>query len=201
MLATLEAARRVRESLTRSAPQAPRLASLARTLPDLQGLARALAALITPEGEVRDEASPELARARRRVRELEAEVERIMARALRDPEVLPHLQDDYATFRENRPVLPVRAGSGQRVRGIVHDVSSSGTTVFIEPEAAVEAGNRLRIARTEVERETLRVLRRAPTRCASAGSSSMPRARRSRRSTPPWPGVASRAGSTRARSS
>ncbi|HXZ85594.1 MAG TPA: endonuclease MutS2, partial [Myxococcota bacterium] len=157
--ATLEGARRVRESLVRRAAQAPRLASLARTLPDLQGLARALAALITPEGEVRDEASPELARARRRVRELEAEVERVMARALRDPEILPHLQDAYATFRENRPVLPVRAGAGPRVRGIVHDVSSSGTTVFIEPEAAVEAGNRLRIARTEVERELLRVLR------------------------------------------
>jgi DNA mismatch repair protein MutS2 len=161
VLASLEAARRVRESLVRRAPDAPRLGSLARTLPELQALARGLAALITPEGEVRDEASPELARARRRVRELEAEVERVMARALRDPDVREHLQDEYATFRENRPVLPVRAAAGQRVRGIVHDVSLSGTTVFIEPEAAVEAGNRLRIARTEVERETLRVLRRA----------------------------------------
>jgi DNA mismatch repair protein MutS2 len=160
-LATLDAARRVRDSLLRSAEQAPRLCALAQTLPELAGLSRALAALITPEGEVRDQASPELARARRRVRELEAEVETIIARALRDPEIREHLQDEYATFRENRPVLPVRAGSGQRVRGIVHDVSSSGTTVFIEPEAAVEAGNRLRIARIEVERETLRVLRLA----------------------------------------
>jgi DNA mismatch repair protein MutS2 len=159
--AEIDGARRVREHLARRAAHAPRLASLARTLPDLQPLARELAALVTPEGEVRDEASPELARARRRVRELQAEIERIMARALRDPDLREHLQDDYATFRDDRPVLPVRAGSGQRVRGIVHDVSASGTTVFIEPEAAVEAGNRLRIARTEVERETLRLLRGA----------------------------------------
>jgi DNA mismatch repair protein MutS2 len=120
-----------------------------------------LSELISPEGEVRDEASPALARARRQVREHEAEIERIMARALRDPEVREHLQDEYSTHRFDRPVLPVRAAAGPRVRGIVHDVSSSGTTVFIEPEAAVEAGNRLRIARTEVEREIERVLRRA----------------------------------------
>ena len=158
ILATLEAAARVRAALAGNAEQAPRLAELAATLPDLRGLSRALAAVITPAGEVRDDASAELRRLRRRVRELEGEIERQMARHLRDPDVQAHLQDSFATMRENRPVLPVRADARQRVRGILHDVSSSGTTVFIEPEDVVEAGNRLRIAQTELAREVERLL-------------------------------------------
>ena len=159
LLATLEAARRVRESLAGNAARAPRLAALAETLPDLRALERSLALVITSAGEIREDASPDLRRLRRRVRELEGEIERQMARYLRDPDVQPHLQDSYSTFRESRPVLPVRVDARQRVRGIVHDVSSSGTTVFIEPEEVVETGNRLRLAQTELVREVERLLR------------------------------------------
>ena len=155
---TLEALRRVRASLLGNKERAPLLAGLAETLPVLQSLERALAEVVTPAGELREDASPELRRCRRRVREHEAEIERQMARHLRDPDVQAHLQDSFATFRESRPVLPVRAEARQRVRGIVHDVSSSGTTVFIEPEDVVEAGNRLRIAQTELAREVDRLL-------------------------------------------
>jgi len=158
ILATLEAAGRVRASLAGHAELAPGLAALAATLPDLRALARALAAVVTPAGEVRDDASPELRRLHRRVRELEAEIERQMARHLRDPDLQAHLQDSFATFRESRPVLPIRVDARQRVRGILHDVSSSGTTVFIEPEDVVEAGNRLRLAQTELAREVERLL-------------------------------------------
>lgn len=158
LLTTLDAARRIRVSLAARAELAPCLAALAETLPELRAFERALAAVVTPAGEIRDDASPELRQKRRRVRELEAEIERQMARHLRDPDVQAHLQDSYATFRENRPVLPIRAEAQKRVRGIVHDVSSSGTTVFIEPDDVVEAGNRLRIAQTEVTREIERLL-------------------------------------------
>jgi DNA mismatch repair protein MutS2 len=158
ILATLEAAARIRSALAGNAEQAPGLAALAATLPDLRALARELAAVVTSAGEVREDASADLRRLRRRVRELEGEIERAMARHLRDPDVQAHLQDSFATFREHRPVLPIRADARQRVRGIVHDVSSSGTTVFIEPEDVVEAGNRLRIAQTELAREVERLL-------------------------------------------
>lgn len=167
LLATLEAARRVRESLARTSDLAPRLASLAETLPDLRALERALAEVITPAGEVREDASPDLRRLRRRVRDLEGEIEKQMARHLRDPDVQAHLQDSYSTFRESRPVLPIRADARQRVRGIVHDVSSSGTTVFIEPEEVVETGNRLRLAQTELAREVERLLRELCERARS----------------------------------
>ncbi len=161
VLECLRGGQRVREHLLARRARAPRLADLAATLPLLGATADALARVVTPEGEVRDDASPELARARRRIRELESECDRIMARARRDPDLREHLQDDYVTSREDRPVLPVRAQARHRVRGIVHGVSSSGTTLFIEPEAAVDAGNRLRIARTEAEREVERLLRQA----------------------------------------
>ena len=166
---TLEAARRARASLAGNRELAPGLAALAGTLPELRELERALAAVVTPAGEVRDDASPELRRARRRIRELESEIERQMARHLRDPDVQTHLQDSYATFRENRPVLPIRAEARQRVRGIVHDVSSSGTTVFIEPEDVVDAGNRLRIAQTELTREIERLLTELSERARAHG--------------------------------
>jgi DNA mismatch repair protein MutS2 len=155
---TLEGARKLRTALAGQRELAPGLAALGETLPELRALERALAEVVTPAGEVRDDASAELKKARRRVRELEGEIERQMARHLRDPDVQTHLQDSYATFRENRPVLPIRAEARQRVRGIVHDVSSSGTTVFIEPEDVVEAGNRLRLAHLEVTREIERLL-------------------------------------------
>ncbi len=158
-LETLRAARRIRDVLASRRDRAPALAALAATIRPLQALEEKLARALLPEGELRDDASPALARARRDARRLEREIEQRIARWLRDPDVQPHLQDQYSTFRENRPVLPVRAEARRRVPGILHDVSASGETVFIEPEDVVETGNRLRLARLEAEREAERVLR------------------------------------------
>lgn len=159
VFATIQAAQRLASFFRARAVQAPQLADLASILPDLSALANEIGRVITPEGELRDDASPELRRASRRIRDLERKIEARMAEILRDQGIQPHLQDRYVTSRENRPVLPVRADARQRVRGIVHDVSSSGTTLFIEPEAVIELGNLLRVAQTERERETERLLR------------------------------------------
>jgi DNA mismatch repair protein MutS2 len=152
-------ARLMRAFLSTRGETAPRLADLANTLADLRPLEQELGAKLTPDGELRDDASPALGAARREIRRIEADIERRMSGYLRDPQIAPHLQDNFATFRENRPVLPVRADARRQVRGILHDVSSSGTTVFIEPEEVVELGNRLRLARTQLEREIERILR------------------------------------------
>ena len=159
VLSTLQAGRRVHAFLSARAERVPRLAEHARQIPEPRSLQHQLERALTPEGELRDDASPELRRIRRRIRELEGEIDRRMAAKLKDPSVVPYLQDRYTTAREGRPVLPVRADARQRVRGIVHDVSSSGTTIFVEPEDIMEAGNRLRIARTELAREIERILR------------------------------------------
>ena len=159
LLTTLRAAERIGKFLAQRSGECPALAALAATLPEIASLISRLARIVSEEGEIRADASSELRRARGRSRELEAEIERSMAACLGSSAIQPHLQDRYVTFRESRSVLPIRADARHRVRGIVHDVSSSGTTVFIEPEAVVEAGNSLRIAQTEVEREVQRLLR------------------------------------------
>ena len=86
-------------------------------------------------------------------------MQRRLGSYLQDPNVQPALSDSYFTVRNDRYVLPVRADSRGRVRGIVHDASRSGTTLFIEPEAVVELNNRLKQTELEVAREIERVLR------------------------------------------
>jgi DNA mismatch repair protein MutS2 len=164
---TLAAARRMCSFLRERRSLAPRVAELATTLPDLQPLEREIERLITPEGELRENASPELARAHRRVREHAREIERRMNAALADPAIAPHLQDRYVTFRSGRPALPIRADARRRVKGLVLDVSASGTTLFVEPESVVDLGNRLRVAESERDREAERILRALAERLRS----------------------------------
>jgi DNA mismatch repair protein MutS2 len=161
---TVRAARTIARVLDGS--EAARLADLAATLPDVSAVCAVIEGAVGPDGAVRDAASVELRRARARMRTCEAQIERHMARELRDPNVQRALQEGYATTRGGRPVLPVRADARGAVRGIVHDISASGTTVFIEPEAVVELGNDLRVATLAVEREIERILREISARVA-----------------------------------
>jgi DNA mismatch repair protein MutS2 len=78
---------------------------------------------------------------------------------LRDPDITPHLSDNYYTIRNDRYVLPVRADSRGGIRGIVHDASNSGMTLYIEPEPLVDLNNQLKQAEITIEQETLRILR------------------------------------------
>ena len=157
--ASIDAGLRLKRFLEDRSERAPVLADLAGTLPDLAALSRAIDAVVSPEGRIRDDASPTLRSLRRQVRDLEAEIDKRMRTLLRDSKLREHLQDQFATQREGRAVIPVKADSKGAVRGIVHDISSSGTTVFIEPEGVIEHGNRLRLARREIEREEERLLR------------------------------------------
>ncbi len=145
--------------LGQQANEAPVLASLAETIAPQAVLRAELDACLDPAGEVRDEASAELADARRDVRRLAAEIQSRLSRTLQEPSIRAALSDAYFTIRNDRYVLPVRADSRGSVRGIVHDASRSGTTLFVEPEALVELNNRHKQAELTVEQETRRVLR------------------------------------------
>jgi DNA mismatch repair protein MutS2 len=166
--ATLRALRLARDSLAERAERAPRLADLAASLPVRRELEREILRCIDPAGEVRDEASPALAAARRSARELAGEIQVRIERILRDPDVAAQLSDQYFTVRNDRYVLPVRSDSRGRVRGIVHDASASGTTLFVEPEALVPLNNRHKQAEIEAQREVLRVLRALSADAAEA---------------------------------
>ena len=110
------------------------------------------------DGGVRDEASPTLRRLRRRVRDLRREIVRRLESYFQIQGAEHVFHERYVTVRHGRYVLPVLAGARGRFRGIVHDRSQSGATLFVEPEALVEANNDLVQATREEESEVLCVL-------------------------------------------
>jgi len=154
--------------LSRRADRAPRLESLSAAIEEQPALARAIEDSVDDAGAVRDGASRALADARRDGARLSGELQSRLARYLQNPDIKRCLSDDYYTVRNDRYVLPVRSDSRGRVRGIVHDASNSGTTLFVEPEGVVELNNRLKQAELTVAREELRVLRDLSARIAAA---------------------------------
>lgn len=164
----LSAFHAVRGFFARHAGDAPRLAAIAEAMTPLADLEAEIRSTFDAEGEVRDAASFALAQARTAARQLAAETQRRIEALVQDPDVAPSLSDAFVTVRGDRYVLPVRADARGRVRGIVHDASASGGTIFIEPEALVELNNRLKRAELDVHRETLRILRELSARAAAA---------------------------------
>jgi DNA mismatch repair protein MutS2 len=151
-----EAMRNVYAGLERVAAEAPRLFALAVEIPP-QEIGRAIGRALDPDGEVRDDASPELAKARRGVRDTRARLVTFLEKQLRS---LGHAAGHAeVTLRSGRYVIPVRRDDRDRVRGIVHGESSSGATLFVEPPEAVELGNELNSWESEEARAVLAVLR------------------------------------------
>jgi len=156
--ATLAALHATRRFFEQRSELAPTLAAAGLGLAELDPLEQAILRCIDPGGEIRDAASPTLARARREARGLAGELQARIERSLQQPDVAPHLSDRFYTVRNGRFVLPVKADAKGQVRGIVHDASRSGTTLYVEPDAMVELNNRHRQAELTIEREILRVL-------------------------------------------
>ncbi|MFQ5458446.1 MAG: endonuclease MutS2, partial [Myxococcota bacterium] len=155
---TLRAARMTRTALQGSRDAAPRLAALGDALPDLSDLEQMLLRSFDHAGHLCDDASPALCDARREVAQLTTKIQKRITAALASSALAPHLQDHFYTLRADRYVLPIKIESRGRVPGIVHDVSASGTTVFVEPGDIVDLNNRLRFAERAEERESIRIL-------------------------------------------
>ena len=147
----------------------PLLSSLASNIPELGHLDREIAAAFSPAGEVLDYASPLLARLRAESRHAQSRLNDIMERNLRRFQRSEVVQEPLITQRNGRMVLLIKTEMRYRVQGIVHDVSDSGATVFVEPMAAVDMGNRWREARLAEEREVERVLRQLSVRVGETG--------------------------------
>ena len=121
---------------------------------------------ILSEDEMADSASPELARIRR---EMGRENEAIRAKLnniVNSQTNRTYLQDSIVTMRDGRYVVPVKAEHRQKIAGIVHDQSGSGSTLFIEPQAIVEANNRLRELELMEKAEIERILQELSDNCA-----------------------------------
>jgi DNA mismatch repair protein MutS2 len=160
-LTTLETARTLLQS---TQGEAPRLAEMAERIEEHADVGREIDRCIDSSGEVRDEASAALREARESGVRLASELRNRLDRMLRNENVRAALSDDFITVRNDRYVLPVRADMRGRVRGIVHDASNSGTTLFIEPESAVGLNNDLKQAELDAAREIERTLRSLSSR-------------------------------------
>jgi DNA mismatch repair protein MutS2 len=138
-------------------PVAPRVAVLAERLPRLSDLRDRLREALEDDGSLTDQASPRLRALRRQVRDRRRRIVADLERLLQT-EGERVFADRFVTLRHGRYVVPVKAEARGRVRGIVHDRSQSGQTIFVEPESVVEANNDLVQAQREEEQETARIL-------------------------------------------
>src|SRR5215218_2015453 len=134
----------------------PQLLDLSSGLIDSMELENTIGRAIGPAGEVLDSASPALSRIRKEVRIAHGRLMDRLNRFVGSSN--PALQDAIVTSRDGRYVVPVRADSRGQVPGVVHDVSSSGQTIFVEPLEVVELNNRWREAQIEETREVDRIL-------------------------------------------
>ncbi len=140
------------------AARAP-LASLADRLISLPALEQQLDRVLTEDGELKDDASPALRRIRKELRASEGEIVRLLERLMSKLEDHHRVDDASVTLRNGRWVIPVRREGRVVVGGIVHDSSQSGQTIFVEPPAAVEAGNRIRELEADERTECDRIFR------------------------------------------
>ena len=155
---TLTSMRDLRRFFDKHAEASPHLANIAIRLPAPTGLIEAISRCITESGEVADRASPKLYDLRRHVRVAHDRLMTRLQRYLTDPSTASKLQDAVITQRDGRYVIPLRAEFKGQVKSIVHDQSSTGATLFVEPLAVVELNNAYREAQIAERDEVRRIL-------------------------------------------
>ena len=137
-------------------PRLKRLAEDINVFPDV--IAR-INAILSPYGKIKDNASPELAQIRRELNATMGSISRVLNSILRSAQSEGVVDKDVTpAMRDGRLVIPVAPALKRKIRGIVHDESASGKTVFIEPAEVVEANNRIRELESNERREIIRIL-------------------------------------------
>ena len=153
---TLISCRELKKSLERKTDECPRLAQLAAALPESFGIVDAITRILSERGEVLDSASPKLASLRREIRIAH---DRLMSRLQRYlTESGNKLQEPIITQRDGRYVIPLRAEFKGQIKAVIHDQSSSGATLFVEPLPVVELNNAMRELHLQARDEERRIL-------------------------------------------
>src|SRR5687768_10228814 len=148
---TLEAGRTLRAALHRHREIAPALAELGDGLPELRTLEDTIGRAIDERGEVTDAASPALGRLRSEMRTAHSRLIERLNSMLASTAYKDIIQEPIITMRDGRYVIPIKAGEEGKLRSIVHDQSSSGATLFVEPLLTVDLNNRWRELQLEEE--------------------------------------------------
>lgn len=138
----------------------PQLAEQAEVIGDFSQLSHSFATVFDNNRQIRDNASPELMRLRSRIVELERQTKRYVNNVLQNKEYQKYFQDALVTVRNNRYVIPIKQEYRHAFPGIVHDTSASGSTLYVEPLAIVNANNDLQAARIGETKEIERIFRR-----------------------------------------
>ncbi|MGB8654769.1 MAG: Smr/MutS family protein, partial [Candidatus Acidiferrales bacterium] len=146
----------VKQSFKNDAAKFPRLAERAAALPDLKHLAAAIRRAIHPNGEIADDASPQLRRIRTGLAQGRDTIHKSLEKILRGRGETAG--EDYITLRNERFVIPVRASERRSVPGVVHGASGTGQTMFVEPLETIDLNNRLVQLREEELAEIARIL-------------------------------------------
>ena len=149
----------LRGSLLEHSDEAMLLASRARIMSDLSYLSHSISTTVSPNGLVKDTASPSLGILRRQVRDSYTRVTTALQQIIRESEMEGSIQDDVISVRGDRLVVQVKSNMRSRIPGVVHDASNTGMTLFIETFSTVNLCNSWRELALEEDREVARILR------------------------------------------
>lgn len=152
---------RLCKNLCKGVEQKDAFPNIQRWLSQLEPLKEFLEDLvrcIDDEGEIKENATPELKLALREIETARNKLEEKIRKLFSSAHIKDALQDSYITEREERMVIPVRAEFKSKVDGIVHDISGTGQTLFIEPASIVPLNNQLKIAKLKADQEKIKIL-------------------------------------------
>jgi DNA mismatch repair protein MutS2 len=153
---TLISCRELKRSLERKTEEYPRLAQIVTGLPESHGIVDAITRVLSERGEVLDSASPKLGTLRR---EIKIAHDRLMSRLQKYlTDSGNKLQEPIITQRDGRYVIPLRAEFKGQIKAVIHDQSSSGATLFVEPLPVVELNNKVRELELQERDEERRIL-------------------------------------------
>lgn len=143
LLRLISVAMGLRETFHNEQEKFPLVREITETIPNLRALYQRLRGRISPTGEVEDFASPELREVRFQISKLRSQIQRSLENILKRAEESHALQDEFITIRNERYVIPIRNDNRGAVAGVVHGMSSSGQTAFVEPLETIGLNNDL----------------------------------------------------------
>jgi DNA mismatch repair protein MutS2 len=155
---TLTAVRFLHNKLGRLADEAPLLAGINSKITALPQLEKDIERCIAPSAELLDSASEKLTELRRLLKEKRVQILSRLDSIIKSPDNDRYIQEPLVTEREGRYVIPIKVELRREMKGIIHDISNTGATAFVEPMSTVDLGNELREMVIEEQREVERIL-------------------------------------------
>lgn len=155
---TLISCRDLKKNFEKKNDEYPRLSLIVEGLPETYGIVDAITRILSERGEVLDSASPKLADIRRNLRIAQDRLMSRLQKYVTDSKTSQMLQEPIITQRDGRYVIPLRAEFKGKIKSVIHDQSSSGATLFVEPLPIVEANNEIRELQLAERDEERRIL-------------------------------------------